>query len=84
MSCKLAKPISPRMTSLVFPPMIFIFGSKLLLWVFPEYKTLEDGPIKTKVEDLARKVGFPIDTIFMSEPNLEEPEESRNDVPYVR
>lgn len=44
---------------------------------------MEDGPVKQKIEDLARKVNFPAKKIYMSEPNLKEPEESMNDVPYV-
>lgn len=70
--------------SILLPPMAMLFGSRLWLSVFPEYKILEDGPIKYKVEDLARQISFPVETIYMSEPNLEEPEEMRNDVPYVR
>jgi hypothetical protein len=73
-----------RTSSLLFPLLVWILGSKLFLSVFPEYKSLEDGPVKEKIEDLARKVDFPVEKIYMSEPDLEKPKESRDDVPYVR
>lgn len=72
-----------RTSSLLFPLLVWTLGSKLFLSVFPEYKSLEDGPVKEKIEDLARKVDFPVEKIYISEPNLKEPEESRDDVPYV-
>jgi len=68
----------------LLPLVAWTFGWKLLLSTFPEYKSLEDGPIKEKIEDLARKVDFPVEKVYMSEPNPEEPEENRDDVPYVR
>lgn len=73
-----------RTSSLLVPLIAWTFSSKLFLSAFPEFKSLEDGPVKQKIEDLARKVNFPAKKIYVSEPNLKEPEESMNDVPYVR
>lgn len=72
-----------RTSSLLVPLIAWTFSSKLFLSAFPEFKSLEDGPVKEKIEDLARKVHFPVEKIYKSEPNLEVPEESRDDVPYV-